>query len=584
MVLTDGDGGVLPLRAAPGATERRRRDRIGPADGLSGTVERDFAAMRVKLLRGKDAAGVLLVYPSTLGEYGEAIEAIGRRAASGSAGPRSADAAYIVTTAAQRDRWGLPDLAASGRAPMVDEAEAFGLLAGGAGPAGDPDEPLADPAGTAGELSDTETGGAPPETGRLLAAARARLDQMLGSLVGAGPPRRVRETLRDELHQAVASGERAVDDAAERARTVLSLPWRSREPERFDPARVAQALDRTHGGLDRVKACLVDLLAACPQIRGPLTVEGPRRGGGETHAPALVVRPAPVGAAAVPCLAGPPGTGKTSLAVAVADALGRPHVCVPLGGADLERLLRGSMDGAGRIVRGLCQAGVSNPVFILEAVDRVDAEAADALLDVLDPARRTTFRDRYIDAPFDLSGALWLVTATAAEAIAEPVRQRVAVIELPGYNEDEKLSIAERYLLARPFDGPGSARSSAPSTRRASGGALSTEPPSASARSTTPSSTTIPDRNTERKHSLRLRAQAESQIRLLTKAEEVHEGHLLLLPVFRNRGVPARLLHPLLHPCYTPARNRLPKEAPVESPSTTSRALHTVLLVPQPQR
>ena len=100
MVLTDGDGGVLPLRAAPGATERRRRDRIGPADGLSGTVERDFAAMRVKLLRGKDAAGVLLVYPSTLGEYGEAIEAIGRRVASGSAGPRSADAAYIVTTAA----------------------------------------------------------------------------------------------------------------------------------------------------------------------------------------------------------------------------------------------------------------------------------------------------------------------------------------------------------------------------------------------------------------------------------------------------------------------------------------------------
>ena len=204
MVLTDGDGGVLPLRAAPGATERRRRDRIGPADGLSGTVERDFAAMRVKLLRGKDAAGVLLVYPSTLGEYGEAIEAIGRRAASGSAGPRSADAAYIVTTAAQRDRWGLPDLAASGRAPMVDEAEAFGLLAGGAGPAGDPDEPLADPAGTAGELSDTETGAAPPETGRPLAAALARLDQMLGSLVGAGPPRRVRETLRDELHQAVA--------------------------------------------------------------------------------------------------------------------------------------------------------------------------------------------------------------------------------------------------------------------------------------------------------------------------------------------------------------------------------------------
>ncbi|MCY4376111.1 MAG: hypothetical protein OXC31_20340 [Spirochaetaceae bacterium] len=76
------------------------------------------------------------------------------------------------------------------------------------------------------------------------------------------------------------------------------------------------------------------------------------------------------------------------------------------------------------------------------------------MLDVLDPARRTTFRDRYVDTPFDLSGAVWLVTATEPDAIAEPVRQRLTGIELPGYREDEKRSIAERYLLARPFDGP----------------------------------------------------------------------------------------------------------------------------------
>ena len=411
--------------------------------------------MRVKLLRGRDAADVLLVYPSTLSEYWEAIEVVDRRVAAGSAGRWSADAAYVVTTAALRHRWGLADLAASGRAPMVDGADAFGLLARGTGPTADPDEPPANHAETAGEPPDAETGGAPPETARMLATARARLDQMLGSLVGAGPPRSAYETLRDELHQAVASGERAVDNAAERARTVLSLPWRSRTPERFDPAQVAAALDRTHGGLGRVKARLVDLLAACPQTHGPLTVEG-ARGGAETHAPPMVVRPAaPSTVAAVPCLAGPPGTGKTSLAVAVADALGRPHVLVRLGGADLERLLRGSKDGAGRIVEGLCEAAVNNPVFILEAVDRVDAEAADAVLDVLDPARRTTFRDRYVDTAFDLSGVLWLVTATEPDAIAEPVRRRLTVIDLPGYSEDEKLSIAERYLLARPFDGPG---------------------------------------------------------------------------------------------------------------------------------
>ena len=114
MVLTDGDCGVLPLRAAPGATERRRRDRIGPADGLSGTVERDFAAMRVKLLRGKDAAGVLLVYPSTLGEYGEAIEAIGRRAASGLAGPRSGGSPAVSAGSAD---WLSPEPAAEALQP-----------------------------------------------------------------------------------------------------------------------------------------------------------------------------------------------------------------------------------------------------------------------------------------------------------------------------------------------------------------------------------------------------------------------------------------------------------------------------------
>ena len=148
----------------------------------------------------------------------------------------------------------------------------------------------------------------------------------------------------------------------------------------------------------------------------------------------------------------PSGTGKTSLAVAAAAALGRAHVQVTLDGRDPERLLHGvEGGGAGRIVEGLCEAGVSNAVFVLEGIDRVDDEAAGVLLDVLEPRRRRAFKDAYLDVPFDLSDALWIVTATDAGEIPAPVRKWLAVIELPGYSTEEKLDIAQRYLLTRPF-------------------------------------------------------------------------------------------------------------------------------------
>ena len=326
----------------------------------------------MKLLEGNDGPGGLLVYPDTRNEYDEALERLGRPAAVAGSGPAErgpAHAACVVTTAAQRERWGLPDLAAAGRAPLVDEAEAFGLLGDGASWAAGADEPLAG-AEADGEPRDAAVGGAALDAGCAPLTARARLDHVLGSLGGADLVGPVVETLRDELSQALASDERALDDAVERARRVLSLPWRRRTPERFDPAAVARTLDRTHGG---------------------------------------------------------------------------------------KSLLRGGPGAAGRIVEGLCEADVNNPVFILEGIDQVDPEAADALLDVLDPEHRTAFRDRYVVSPFDLSGVLWLVTATAPDAIPESVRPRLELIELEGYGEEEKFEIAQRYLLARPFDGPGPA-------------------------------------------------------------------------------------------------------------------------------
>ena len=423
--------------------------------------------MRMKLLRGDDDATVLLVYPATIDEYTQALDALGRAAgAAGDGGPGVGQAAggparscCVVTTAEQRARWDLPDLAASGRARVVDSAQAFGLLLDGAGRPEAAHQPPAGPAADAAPpRRDGGSGGPALDAVRALVTPGARLDQVLATLDAAGLPGPVRQTLRRNVRQALASEAQAVDEALDRAETVLALPWHTREPQRFDPEHLKQALDRTHGGLEPVKTRLLEVLAACPQTRGLLTVEGPRRGRtAETDPPpALAVRPGPSEApGSVLCLAGQPGTGKRSLAIAVARALGRTHVRVTLGDHNAERLLQGvEGDAAGRIVEGLGEAGVNNPVFILEAVDRVEQEAAEALLGVLDPVRRTAFRDAYVDVAFDLSAVLWIVTATDAGAIPEPVRKQLAVVELPGYTEQEKLAIAERHLLTRPFDEP----------------------------------------------------------------------------------------------------------------------------------
>jgi ATP-dependent Lon protease len=213
---------------------------------------------------------------------------------------------------------------------------------------------------------------------------------------------------------------------------MVSLPWSITSAEKVNVQRAAEILDEDHYDLEKVKERILDYLAVLqlkPVLKGPIL-----------------------------CFVGPPGVGKTSLGKSIARAVGRKFARISMGGMHDEAEIRGhrrTYIGAlpGQIIQGLRRAGTRDPVFMLDEVDKLGrdfrGDPASALLEVLDPEQNSTFRDNYLDVPFDLSKVLFITTANVLDTVPEALRDRMEIIELQGYTEHEKVVIAFRYLIPR---------------------------------------------------------------------------------------------------------------------------------------
>jgi ATP-dependent Lon protease len=262
----------------------------------------------------------------------------------------------------------------------------------------------------------------------------AEIAELRQQITDAGMPEEVHKQAEKELKRL----ERMSDGSSEYSMVrsyldwLVELPWKTPEPDVIDVAQARRILDEDHFGLDKVKQRIVEFLAV-------------RKLNPTGHGPIL-------------CLVGPPGVGKTSLGQSIAKALGRKFVRVSLGGVHDEAEMRGhrrTYIGAlpGNIIQALKKAGTRGCVMMLDEIDKlgtgVHGDPSAALLEVLDPEQNCTFRDNYLAVPYDLSQVLFIATANVLDPIPGPLRDRMEVLQLAGYTQEEKREIARKYLVAR---------------------------------------------------------------------------------------------------------------------------------------